>query len=86
MAFRRTRCPGRSRVEDALFWTGAAYNLCAVHRMLDATPANLTDHVWTIDELLRFTPRRIRYFVVLPYESCDVYKSPRLGAKSELVL
>jgi hypothetical protein len=30
--------------------------------MLDATPAmaaDLTDHVWTIDELLRFTPRRI---------------------------
>jgi len=61
MAFRRTRCPARSadRVEDALFWTGVVYNLCAVHRMLDATPANLTDHVWTIDELLRFTPRRI---------------------------
>jgi len=33
--------------------------LCAVHHMLDATPANLTDHVRTIDELLRFTPRRI---------------------------
>ena len=54
--------------------------------MLDATPANLTDHVWTIDELLRFMPRRIRYFVVLSYESCDVYKSPRLGVKSELAL
>jgi len=41
--------------------------------MLDATPANLTDHVWTIDELLRFTPRRICYFVLLPCENCDVY-------------
>jgi len=64
MAFRRTRCPARSaqRAEDALFWTGVVYNFCAVHRMLDATPAmaaDLTDHVWTIDELLRFTPRRI---------------------------
>ncbi len=43
--------------------------------MLDATPANLSYHVWTIDELLRLTARRIRYFVLLPCERCDVYKS-----------
>jgi len=54
--------------------------------MLNAMPANLTDHVRTIDELLRFTPRWIRCFVVLSYKNCDVYKSPRLGAKSELAL
>ena len=52
MAFRRTRCLAGSRVEDALFWTGVVYNLCAIHRVLDATSADLTDHAWMIDELL----------------------------------
>lgn len=62
--FRRLRCPARmaTRVEAAMFWTGAVYNFCAVHTTLNATPAmaaDLTDHVWTIDELLRFRVRRL---------------------------
>jgi transposase-like protein len=57
--FRRSRCPARmaARVEAALFWMGAVYNFCAVPTTLGATPAmaaDLTDHIWTIDELLRF--------------------------------
>jgi transposase-like protein len=61
--FRRSRCPARvaARAEAAMFWMGAVYNFCAVHHTLAATPAmaaDLTDHVWTIDELLRFRLRR----------------------------
>lgn len=60
---RRSRCPARmaARLEAALFWMGVVYNFCTVHATLNATPAmaaDLTDHVWTIDELLRFRPRR----------------------------
>jgi hypothetical protein len=60
---RRSRCPAcmAAHVEAAMFWMGAVYNFCTVHTTLNATPAmaaDLTDHVWTIDELLRFRPRR----------------------------
>lgn len=60
---RRTRTPsgGRTRLEAALFWTGCVYNFCHVHATLAGTPAmaaDLTDHVWSIDELLRYRCRR----------------------------
>ena len=60
---RRTRTPSgaRERLEAALFWTGCVYNFCHVHATLAATPAmaaDLTDHVWTIDELLRHRVKR----------------------------
>ena len=56
---RRTRCPARTtqRLTTELFWTGVVYNFCTVHSSLDATPtmaAGLTDHVWSVEELLRF--------------------------------
>ncbi len=60
---RRTRTPAgaRERLEAALFWTGCVYNFCHVHATLSGTPAmaaDLTDHVWSIDELLRYRCRR----------------------------
>jgi transposase-like protein len=60
---RRTRTPSgsRDRLEAALFWTGCVYNFCHVHATLLATPAmaaDLTDHVWSIDELIRYRCRR----------------------------
>jgi hypothetical protein len=60
---RRTRTPSgaRERLEAALFWTGCVYNFCHVHATLEGTPAmaaDLTDHVWSIDELLRFRCHR----------------------------
>ena len=60
---RRTRTPSgaRFRLEAALFWTGCVYNLCHVHATLAGTPAmaaNLTDHVWSIDELIRYQCHR----------------------------
>jgi len=60
---RRTRTPSgaRHRLEAALFWTGCVYNFCHVHATLDGTPAmaaDLTDHVWSIDELIRYCCRR----------------------------
>lgn len=56
---RRTRNLARkiSRVEVELFWTGVVYNFCTKHSSLEATPAmaaDLTDHIWSIEELLRF--------------------------------
>lgn len=56
---RRTRTPSgaRDRLEAALFWTGCVYNFCNVHATLQGTPAmaaDLTDHVWSIDELIRY--------------------------------
>jgi len=55
---RRTRSLARSlqRLETEIFWTGVVYNFCTVHTSLDATPAmaaDLTDHVWSVEELLR---------------------------------
>jgi transposase-like protein len=60
---RRTRTPSGARVqlEAALFWTGCVYNFCHVHATLAGTPAmaaDLTDHVWSIDELIRYRCRR----------------------------
>lgn len=56
---RRTRHLARtlSRIEVELFWSGVVYNFCTVHTSLGATPAMaaaLTDHVWSIQELLCF--------------------------------
>ena len=55
---RRTRGLARTcqRLETEMFWTGTLYNFCTVHTSLEATPAmaaGLTDHVWSVDELLR---------------------------------
>ena len=60
---RRTRTPSgaRDRLEAALFWTGCVYNFCHVHATLAGTPAmaaDLTDHVWSIDELIRYRCQR----------------------------
>ena len=60
---RRTRTPSgaRDRLETALFWTGCVYNFCHVHATLAGTPAmaaDLTDHVWSIDELIRYRCQR----------------------------
>jgi transposase-like protein len=60
---RRTRTPSgaRDHLEAALFWTGCVYNFCHVHATLAGTPAmaaDLTDHVWSIDELIRYRCRR----------------------------
>jgi transposase-like protein len=60
---RRTRTPSgaRSQLEAALFWTGCVYNFCHVHATLAGTPAmaaDLTDHVWSIEELIRFRCQR----------------------------
>lgn len=60
---RRTRTPSgaRERLEAALFWTGCVYNFCHVHVTLAGTPAmaaELTDHVWSIDELIRYRCQR----------------------------
>ena len=59
---RRTRTPSgaRAQLEAALFWTGCVYNFCHVHATLAGTPAmaaDLTDHVWSIDELIRYRRR-----------------------------
>ncbi len=56
---RRTRNLARAtqRLEDELFWGGVVYNFCTVHTSLGATPAvaaGLTDHTWSVEELLRF--------------------------------
>lgn len=60
---RRTRTPSgaRERLEAALFWTGCVYNFCHVHATLEGTPAmaaDLTDQVWSIDELIRYRCQR----------------------------
>ena len=60
---RRTRTPSgaRERLEATLFWTGCVYNFCHVHATLGGTPAmaaELTDHVWSIDELIRYRCKR----------------------------
>jgi hypothetical protein len=60
---RRTRTPSgaRSQLEAALFWTGCVYNFCHVHATLAGTPAmaaDLTDHVWSIEDLIRYRCQR----------------------------
>ena len=63
IATRRSRTPAarRCQVEAALFWTAVVYNFCHVHASLHASPAmaaGLTDHVWSIDQLLRYRVQR----------------------------
>jgi transposase-like protein len=60
---RRSRTPARevAHLETAMFWMGAVYNFCRVHTTLQGTPAmaaDLTDHVWSVGELLRYRPQR----------------------------
>jgi transposase-like protein len=60
---RRSRTPSgaRERLEAALFWTGCVYNFCHMHATLAGTPAmaaDLTDHRWSIDELIRYRCQR----------------------------
>lgn len=60
---RRSRTPARevAHLEGAMFWMGAVYNFCRVHTTLQGTPAmaaDLTDHVWSVDELLRYRVKR----------------------------
>jgi transposase-like protein len=60
---RRSRTPARDEghLEAAMFWMGVVYNFCRVHATLQGTPAmaaDLADHVWTIDELLRYRIKR----------------------------
>lgn len=60
---RRSRTPAREvrHLAAAMFWMGAVYNFCRVHTTLQGTPAmaaDLTDHVWSVDELLRYRVRR----------------------------
>ena len=55
---RRTRSLARTtqRLETDLFWSGSVYNFCTIHSSLLATPAmaaGLTDHVWSVEQLLR---------------------------------
>jgi len=56
---RRTRQLARTcqRLELEMFWSGTVYNFCTIHSTLGATlamAAGLTDHLWSIDELLRY--------------------------------
>jgi hypothetical protein len=56
---RRSRTPAHevTQIEASMFWTGVVYNFCRVHRSIDASPAmaaDLTDHVWSIHELLHY--------------------------------
>lgn len=60
---RRNRTPSgaRERLEAALFWTGYVYNFGHVHATLAGTPAmaaGLTDHSWSIEELIRYRCQR----------------------------
>lgn len=57
----RTLSGARERLEAALFWTGCVYNFCHMHATLVGTPAmaaDLTDHRWSIDELIRYRCQR----------------------------
>lgn len=56
---RRSRTPARNvaLLEARLFWTGVVYNFCHVHASLAGTPAmaaDLTDHTWSVEELIRY--------------------------------
>jgi transposase-like protein len=62
---RRTRCGARRQetVRRGMYLVGTVYNFCSVHTTLSAqagvcqTPAmaaGITDHVWTVGELLRY--------------------------------
>jgi hypothetical protein len=62
---RRTRTLARTThtVEAAMFLLGCTYNFCSVHASLSQTTpamaAHLTDHIWSIHELLHFKPPTI---------------------------
>lgn len=66
---RRTRRSALTiqRLQAEMFWSGTLYNFCSVHSSLLATPAmaaSLTDHVWSVRELLeRYGP--YKHFQVL---------------------
>ena len=62
---RRTRVPARRlrTVERGMYLVGVLYNFCSVHSSLrqadgrgqtPAMAASITDHVWTVDELLHY--------------------------------
>lgn len=58
---RRTRNLARTveRLAWEMFWCGVVYNFCTVHTTLEGTPAmaaDLTDHAWSVRELLLFSP------------------------------
>jgi transposase-like protein len=60
---RRSRTPARqvAHLEAAMFWMGAVYNFCRIHATLQGTPAmaaDLTDHVWSVNELLHYRVKR----------------------------
>jgi len=60
---RRTRTPARkaAHLEAAMFWMGGVYNFCREHTTLAGTPAmaaDLTEHIWSVDELLRYRVQR----------------------------
>jgi transposase-like protein len=60
---RRSRTPARqeTHLEAAMFWMGVVYNFCRTHTTLGGTPAmaaDLTDHRWTVEELLRYRVKR----------------------------
>lgn len=60
---RRSRTPARQsrHLEAAMFWMGVVYNFCWRHTTLEGTPAmaaDLTEHVWTVEELLRYRVKR----------------------------
>jgi transposase-like protein len=60
---RRSRTPARevAHLETAMFWMGVVYNFCRVHTTLQGTPAmaaDLSDHVWSVEEVLRYRPTR----------------------------
>ncbi len=69
---RRTRMPARraATVEHGLYLVGTLYNFCCVHRSLctvdgqrrtPAMAAGITDHVWTVGELLRHRVAPLRW-------------------------
>jgi hypothetical protein len=54
---RRTRRSAATlqRLHAELFWSGTVYNFCSIHTSLNASPAmaaGLTDHLWSVRELL----------------------------------
>ena len=60
---RRSRTPAReiAHLEAAMFWMGVGYNFCRIHATLQGTPAmaaDLTDRVWSVEQLIRYRARR----------------------------
>jgi transposase-like protein len=67
---RRTRNLARTteRLIAEMFWSGVVYNFCTIHSSLGATPAmaaDLTDHAWSVRELLLFRPSKQPLHAVL---------------------